>query len=252
MNSNYKIFTTTWFLLGLSLLLLNDFVLKELLGNWFTGKLSDFAGLFIFPLFWTAFFPRQKKSIFIFTGLLFILWKSPLSQHLIDSWNSFDVFYISRVVDYTDLIALSILPLAFYLESNKLHLTSVQTRPIFPIVITAFAFGATSYSSQVEVNKPYTVNAPKDSIVNRIQRLDSVYLLNPSQPSVANRDTIWLSIPNDICQGFVEAKISFEKHQDTSTTITLLNTRYSCPKGGNDKKNIVTSFKEKIIDQIDF
>lgn len=252
MNSNYKIFTTSWFLLGLSLLLLNDFVLKDLIGSWFTGKLSDFAGLFIFPLFWTAIFPRGKKMIFLFTSLFFIYWKSSISQGFIDMWNSSGPLTVSRVVDYSDLFALSVLPFAYHLDQIKFQLTTLQTKPIVPIIITAFAFGATSYSSQVEVNKLYTVNAPKDSIVNRIQRLDSVYLLNPSQPSVAKSDTIWLSIPNDICQGFIEAQVSFEKQQDTSTTITLLNTRYSCPKESNDKETIIKSFEEKIIKQINF
>ncbi len=53
------------FLIGLLLLLMNDFVFKELFHNWLTGKLSDFAGLFIFPLFWSALFPKRKALIFV-------------------------------------------------------------------------------------------------------------------------------------------------------------------------------------------
>lgn len=64
MNRKLEFFTSFWFLLALTLLLLNDFVLKETFANWFTGKLSDFAGLFVFPLFWITLFPNRKQLIF--------------------------------------------------------------------------------------------------------------------------------------------------------------------------------------------
>ena len=63
MKNNLKILTSYWFMTGLILLLLNDFIFKEMYGNWLTGKLSDFTGLFIFPLFWTALFPKNKNKI---------------------------------------------------------------------------------------------------------------------------------------------------------------------------------------------
>lgn len=59
------------FIAGLLLLLLNDFYLKANFGNAFTGKLSDVAGLFIFPLFWAVFFPAHKKVIYLSTALFF-------------------------------------------------------------------------------------------------------------------------------------------------------------------------------------
>ena len=43
--------TSPGFVVGLSLLLLNDLFLKARFHNPLTGKLSDFAGLFVFPLF---------------------------------------------------------------------------------------------------------------------------------------------------------------------------------------------------------
>lgn len=252
MNNNYKVFTTSWFVLGLMILLLNDFVLKDLIGNWFTGKLSDFAGLLIFPLFWTAFFPHRKKIIFILTALLFILWKSPMSQPFIDGWNGLGVFSISRVVDYTDLCALTILPLAYHLESIKRQLTTIQTRPIIPMLIAAFAFGATSYSSQVEVDKPYTVNIPKDSLINRIERLDSVYFVNANQFSTVNSDTLKISFPTELCHENVEVEVLIKEHKDGTTTVTLLCAFYSCPKEKNEKEKITNVFEEKVIKQVDF
>lgn len=144
MEKNLKLLTSFWFLVGLSILLLNDFVLKELYGNWLTGKLSDFSGLFIFPLFWTVLFKGHKSKIFWFTALGFVFWKSSVSQLFIEEWNSLGVIYISRVVDYTDLIALSVLPLAYYFESLQNKTYSFRLSPIIPIFISLFAFIATS------------------------------------------------------------------------------------------------------------
>src|SRR5687767_14480465 len=42
----------TW--LSITLLLINDHVLKVLSPSWLTGKLSDFAGLFFFPFIITT------------------------------------------------------------------------------------------------------------------------------------------------------------------------------------------------------
>jgi len=43
---------------------------------------------------------------------MFAFWKSPLSQPLIDGWNSVGAFRVARVIDWTDLLALSALPAA--------------------------------------------------------------------------------------------------------------------------------------------
>ncbi|MCZ2444296.1 MAG: hypothetical protein LC101_11040 [Flavobacteriales bacterium] len=132
MKYNPKLFTSYGFIIGLCLLLGNDLILKPLWGNWLTGKLSDFAGLFVFTLFWIAFLPRFKKIITVCTGLLFICWKSPYSQSCIDFWNTLPLFAIHRVVDYTDLLALIILPLAFYYERNIEKIRSFKLSPVSP------------------------------------------------------------------------------------------------------------------------
>jgi len=100
------------FILCLGLLILNDFVLKATFHNVLTGKLSDFCGLFIFPIFWSAVFPKHKLGVFIFTALLFIYWKSEYASGLIELINT--VFKIQRTVDPTDLIALPIVLFAWF------------------------------------------------------------------------------------------------------------------------------------------
>src|SRR5215813_11555801 len=57
---------------ALGILLLNDHVLKPALHNWVTGKLSDFAGVFLFPMFLTAVAPHRKPWIYLFTVMGFV------------------------------------------------------------------------------------------------------------------------------------------------------------------------------------
>ena len=102
-----SIFVSPGFLCGLFLLLLNDLILKATLHNWITGKLSGFAGLFVFPLFWSALFPRFRLFVYFLTGITFFFWKSIYSQPLIDAWNGLAVLPLARTVDATDLAGFS-------------------------------------------------------------------------------------------------------------------------------------------------
>lgn len=83
MKRDTSIFQMPIFIISLTLLLLNDFWWKQTFHNFLTGKISDFAGLVVFPLFFTAFLPQFKKSIFLATALLFIFWKSEISESFV-------------------------------------------------------------------------------------------------------------------------------------------------------------------------
>lgn len=133
------------FLVALSLLLLNDFVLKEQYGNWLTGKLSDFAGLYAFTFFLLAIWPTQQKKIVLFTFLGFAFWKSPFSQAFIDVVNACGL-PISRVIDITDLIALPIIFLAAIDIPKATRRKVSRFTKVVVVLISGFAFMATSYS----------------------------------------------------------------------------------------------------------
>ena len=116
MNNNLPnpntMFSRYAFVLALSLLLANDFYLKSQYSNWLTGKLSDFAGLYVFVQFVAVVFRVRVLWVAVISGFLFTLWKSDISSPFLDWWNSNLSVQIHRVVDPTDLIALSILPLS--------------------------------------------------------------------------------------------------------------------------------------------
>jgi hypothetical protein len=105
----------TWpFLVSLALLLLNDFWFKQAFPGWWTGKLSDVAGIAVVTLPLMAIWPGHRWRVMLAVAVAFAAWKSPLSQPLIDFANvhllaPFSA-RIGRVVDYGDLLALLVMP----------------------------------------------------------------------------------------------------------------------------------------------
>lgn len=165
---------TPGFVLGLILLLANDFVLKSIFHNAFTGKLSDFAGIFIFPLFWLAVFPNKKIFIYILTACIFAFWKSPYSQPLIEIWNNLEVITLNRVVDYTDLLALLILPFSYYYDTLPITLQANRLAHCLLMLMSLFAFLATSEfrKSNYSKNKFYEFETPKADLLKKIEKIN--------------------------------------------------------------------------------
>ncbi|MDE1462419.1 hypothetical protein [Spartinivicinus poritis] len=142
-------FLYSWpFLVSLGVLLVNDLYLKEAFSNWVTGKLSDFSGLCLVSMIAFYMFPQYKKLCAVLIGSGFVLWKSQYSQPLIDMFNNIGFIYYDRVVDYADLVALAIIPLAAsfakqsYKYKTKTRLTNVLKIPI--VILSIFAITGTS------------------------------------------------------------------------------------------------------------
>ncbi len=167
------------FLSNLALLLLNDFFLKYQHHNWLTGKISDFAGLFVFSVFWTAFFPSFKKQILLLTAILFIWWKSPLSQPLINFLDIHLSIPLHRVVDYSDLAALVVLPFAFKLTASILPATFKNSFVVITIgIISLISFCATSMPPREIIYYPYRENEV---------RFNEIFLSPLSEQEVLNK-----------------------------------------------------------------
>ncbi len=114
------------FLLGLITLFLNDHVFKLAFSNWITGKLSDFIGLLVLPMVLSYVFPKRVLQNVFISGFFFIFWKSPFSEPFIDIYNQIAPIKITRVLDYTDLIALCMLPISYYIINNLGSLSFLQ------------------------------------------------------------------------------------------------------------------------------
>ena len=137
------------FLIGLIVLFINDHYLKLEFSNWVTGKLSDFMGVLILPMLLTYIFPKSIKVNILFTGLFFMFWKSPFSQAFIEYYNQMALIKITRVVDYSDLIALICLPISYFYLINLHQFSRLKVRiqgfnPVVLMVPIALIFMATS------------------------------------------------------------------------------------------------------------
>ena len=163
------------FLASIFLLLINDLYLKFEYHNYLTGKLSDFVGLFAFPYFFSSFFPKKIKSIYILCGILFVFWKSEFSQPIFDFALSNGIG-MNRTVDYSDLIALLILPFSYIYwksESKSLFKATNKLRPII-IGISCFAFIATTlpkHCEKLSMKSEFStiVNSDKQSVRTQLQ-----------------------------------------------------------------------------------
>jgi len=140
-----------------------------------TGKLSDFAGLFLFPYFLSSLRIKWTKSIYFGTAVLFVFWKSPFSQEIID-WGRTLQFGFNRVIDYTDLFALIILPFSFLYFQKQLDterkISKYLTVPLS--VISLFAIWATTLPREkvdlnLNINEEYVIEMSKTDIFSSIQ-----------------------------------------------------------------------------------
>lgn len=168
------------FIISIIILIVNDIFLKSYYSNFFTGKLSDVAGLFAFPYFLSLLFPKKVKLNYIGTGILFILWKSEIIQPILVFFQSIGIG-LNRTIDYSDLVTLVILPISFLYWNSNLndYLTSkINFKPVI-LSICSFAFIATSLpKAHKEINLKseleITLKAEKQVVITKL-KLEKVY-----------------------------------------------------------------------------
>lgn len=181
MKRNYLIFHP-FFILGVALLILNDAFFKWEYSNALTGKLSDFAGLLILPIFLAHLFPKCRKYISVIVGIGFVFWKSPYSTPIIDWVNGLSFLSFNRVVDYTDLVALAVLPMSHWLINRSHHipiaaskLQLVSIAKVFVLMITSLSIMATSLprtglppEGDILIDKKFKIKTTKKDLLNRL------------------------------------------------------------------------------------
>ncbi|AEE53124.1 hypothetical protein [Haliscomenobacter hydrossis] len=172
------------FLLSITILAINDWVLKTTFHNALTGKLSDFAGLFALPYFLSTFFPKRKLLIHLIIGLMFILWKSECIQAVIDLVNTWGIA-LGRTVDPSDNIALVSTIISYGLferiRAYPLRLILYKTIAVFSVL----SFLATSFPKQtlqkfVSIDKTYRFNFSRRELISRLNmvQIKNIYVLN--------------------------------------------------------------------------
>ena len=244
-----QVLTSRGFLAGLALLLLNDFLLKPLFHNALTGKLSDFAGLFVFPLFWSALLPRFRKQIYLATAALFAVWKSAYSQPLVEAWNSLHLIPLGRTVDATDLVALLVLP-ASYLYGLRAPRVVPPRRLAAGLLacVSVFAFAATSYRTKFDYGNKYFFEDSQPVLLRKahhLKDLDPKYRVECEKGA----DKVELRIPAEFCFDDVRATVAFGQEQGRSV-ITLREMEHECPEGKGDKQKLLNIFEKDFIGRL--
>jgi hypothetical protein len=245
-------------LAGLGLLLANDFLFKPLFHNALTGKLSDFAGLFVFPLFWSALLPRRRREVYALTALGFVFWKSGHSQTLIDVWNSLGVLRVGRVVDPTDLAALAVLPFSYFYARRAAVPPTFRLRPArrrlatcAVVLVSLFAFTATQLAdgqSSGFLNRKYIFReTTEEDLLARLSKLSArgVYL---EERKTVSRDSYELLLSATFCKADVRASVLVYQQADDAV-LELKGLRYRCddPGGPERDRQLLAFFEEHVI-----
>ena len=241
-----EILASPGFVAAVALLVVNDWILKAAFGNWWTGKLSDFAGLYAFPLFWSALLPRRQRTIFALTVVAFVVWKSPLSGPPIAAWNALGLWPVSRVVDYTDWIALAALLPSY--RSALGRLGSVHRRWVLVArraaaagmaAVAAIAFMATSTSPSYHYDFPpgadYQVDGERAAVRAHL-------LAHDWESSSAN-----LGVAADTLSGG-GLRITLRDASPCGTLVTLLDLNSS--KANEDLPAVQLEFEQQVIEAL--
>ena len=252
-SESLKIFSSNIFLLGLFLLGINDFFLKDIFHNWFTGKLSDFSGLFVFAIFWAAFFPKYRIKVYLVVALWFVYWKSPISQPLIDGINAITFLNYQRVIDWTDLSALIVLPIAYYVQFNLLSVPRLRIPTVIPMVLASFLFMATSDDesppSPIYLNEEYSMPFTQQVFFDRLETVDSIDFNRPKIQESTNFELTYYS-PN--CESYLSASV-ISNHISDNTSLFILSYVYTeCYKEADPNKveSSITALKEEFEERV--
>lgn len=204
------------FLASIFLLLFNDLFLKFEYHNYLTGKLSDFAGLFAFPYFFSTFFPKKIKPIYILSGILFVFWKSELSQPIFDFALSNGIG-MNRTVDYSDLFALTILPISYKYWNSTSQQIFEPKRALKPIIIaiSCISFIATTlpkHYEKISLKSEFSTNVNSDYQNVRNQ-------LNLYKEELFEKDNYRIELPEK--RAHILTSIKVDSINENTTRIAL-------------------------------
>lgn len=211
-------------------------MLKPLLHNTLTGKLSDFAGLLAFVLFWNALIPRHRATVAVASAAGFMLWKSPAVQPLIEGWNALDLPRMHRVVDATDLLALSVIPFAYMYRRTR---PSTYAPRAFAWVIAAFSvflFAATQTVEVVEYDASYSIPMAPWQVRSTLSSLQFVA-----------GDTLEVVIRNDICAREISARVLLTGNAQSSHLRLLEMTLTNCDPPDNVTDMLRRLFEDSVV-----
>lgn len=161
-----------------ALWILNDLVLKQTFGNFWTGKISDITGLVAFPFFvcliLTKIF-KSTKELKLFTISILLVHSVFALINIHRDWNDFyhKILFSNHhgTADLEDLFCIPItIPILYFLFfkmdcHSRYFLSGISSRIMFPL-LCGFAFVATSYP-QIYLREFRTIY-PVDQVIRLV------------------------------------------------------------------------------------
>ncbi len=239
------------FLIALFLLLINDLYLKSAFPNFLTGKISDFAGLLIFPMCFSVLFPKIRKTIHIATGLLFLWWKSVYANDFITFCNEFLPFSIARVIDFSDNIALVMIPLSYFYWEKFENKYLSQSYIYLSLGMSFFAFTATSKRQDAPQNQRYVFQYNNDYLLDIQEDEVNNRILSVHYDVLKRADTYMINMPNQVVS---DAGFTL-KNTDTGTCVLSLKHLYAWNYWNDtlpapDSASAQMRFEQRFIDSL--
>jgi hypothetical protein len=249
-----SVLTSPPFAVAIALLLLNDWIFKPVIGNWVTGKLSDFAGVFAFSLFWAAMLPRHRNAVFVLTAAGFALWKSPLSDAPLAAWNGLGIWPLARVIDHTDWAAIAVLLPAHWTARRYGGRTSISAslrRRIAGVGVAGLsliAFTATSVappSYAVRDPTAYRVAAPPTKVRAGLADI-GLYVIDKTRSIAADTLLLYIRQPPERLLG-----VSVELREADSAATVIRMVRVSATIGPEPRtESLHRAFLEQVIEPL--
>lgn len=238
---------------ALALLLLNDFVLKPRLGNALTGKLSDFAGLYLFTAFWVALLPGHRRRVILGVATAWVAWKTPLSTPAIELWNALGPWRVARVMDPTDLSALAVLPLV-RMDSVRWPQWGRLAGPAMAC-LCVFSFAATTLPPPPIIDLPtadYELPIGREEVLRRIYALRLDYA-DPGVPPGGDSPLVTLRLPPERAEPQAppeqQPEVVFEVlHAGSGSVIRLL--RAQVPGRLAPRDTLRAWFERRVVERI--
>jgi hypothetical protein len=247
-------YLTSWpFVLALGLLVLNDRWFKQQWPSTTTGKLSDFAGLFVLAFLLLGRQPSRRRCLAVL-GLapVFVWWKSSASQAAISAWNRTVPFPIDRTVDLSDSIAVLALPIAAW---AALHARPLLSHRVFGWATLGCAWVAIVATSGVPVKvsaEPLTLQYPLS--ITKAELLADLESRGEVAPGTAGRSSSPLpesfQVRAELMEsgygscGSLEAKLDIgEAAGHAVVSPREIKMDYGCV-GTTDRDSVLAKFKE--------
>ena len=160
-------------LLALGIYFINEFILQPYFPSWVSGKLSDFAWLFLFPVLFllmlslllpTRNVTHQRRFVWLaygFSALSFTAIKTVPVAH--DAFINLLPFHASIALDPSDLLALLVLPLSYRLymhnpdQPARIHWRAAWVLPVFALLTLADAPAPVSGVIDLLVQQDYII-----------------------------------------------------------------------------------------------